>query len=92
MLGIKIDVEPKTPALGNEINFNISETGSSVTMLIGQDEIGKKVNIYINDEFIFTSQVGKKSRIKIDKRSENGRRIINVILANHKIRIFDSRG
>ena len=92
MLGIKIDVEAKTPALGNEINFNISEAGSSVTILIGQDEIGKKVNIYIDDEFIFTSQVGKKSRIKIDKRSENGRRIINAILANHKIRIFDSRG
>jgi ATPase len=92
MLGIKIDVEAKTPALGNEINFNISEAGSSVTILIGQDEIGKNVNIYIDDEFIFTSQVGKKSRIKIDKRSENGKRIINAILANHKIRIFDSRG
>lgn len=92
MLGIKIDVEAKTPALGNEINFNISEAGSSVTVLIGQEEIGKNVNIYIDDEFIFTSQVGKKSRIKIDKRSENGRRIINAILSNRKIRIFDSRG
>jgi ATPase len=92
MLGIKIDVEAKTPALGNEINFNISEAGSSVTVLIGQEEIGKNVNIYIDDEFIFTSQVGKKSRIKIDKRSENGRRIINAILSNRKIRIFDSIG
>ncbi|MGC1930564.1 MAG: PINc/VapC family ATPase [Candidatus Nitrosopolaris sp.] len=92
MLGIKIDVEAKTPALGNEINFNVSEAGSSVTILIGQEEIGKNVNIYIDDEFVFTSQVGKKSRIKIDKRSENGRKIINAILVGHKIRIFDSRG
>ena len=92
MLGIKIDVEVKTPALGNEINFNVSEAGSSVTILINQEEIGKNVNIYIDDEFVFTSQVGKKSRIKIDKRSENGRKIINAILAGRKIRIFDSRG
>jgi ATPase len=92
MLGIKIDVEVKTPALGNEINFNVSEAGSSVTILINQEDIGKNVNIYIDDEFIFTSQVGKKSRIKIDKRSENGRKIINAILAGGKIRIFDSRG
>lgn len=92
MLGIKIDVEVKTPALGNEINFNVSEAGSSVTILINQEDIGKNVNIYIDDEFVFTSQVGKKSRIKIDKRSENGRKIINAILAGGKIRIFDSRG
>jgi ATPase len=82
----------KTPALGNEINFNVSEAGSSVTILINQEDIGKNVNIYIDDEFVFTSQVGKKSRIKIDKRSENGRKIINAILAGGKIRIFDSRG
>lgn len=92
MLGIKIDVEAKTPALGNEINFSISEAGSSVTILIGQEEVGKNVNIYIDDEFLLTSQVGKKSRIKIDKRSENGRKIINAILAGRKIRIFDNRG
>ncbi|HET7147695.1 MAG TPA: PINc/VapC family ATPase [Candidatus Nitrosopolaris sp.] len=92
MLGISIDVEAKTPALGNEINFNISEVGSSVTILINHEEIGKNVNIYIDDEFVFTSQVGKKSRIKIDKRSDNGRKIINAFLAGRKIRIFDSRG
>jgi ATPase len=91
ILGIKIDVEAKTPALGNEIDFNVSEAGSSVTILIGQEEIGKNVNIYIDDEFVFTSQVGKKSRIKIDKRSENGRKLINAILVGHKIRIFDSK-
>jgi ATPase len=91
MLGIKIDVEARTPALGNEIDFNVSEAGSSVTILIGQEEIGKNVNIYIDDEFVFTSQVGKKSRIKIDKRSENGRKLINAILVGHKIRIFDSK-
>ena len=71
---------------------SIVELGTDAEVLVGQDEIGKKVNIYINDEFIFTSQVGKKSRIKIDKRSENGRKITNAILAGNKIRIFDSRG
>jgi ATPase len=92
MLGIKIDVEAKTPALGNEVDFKISEAGSSVTILLDEEEVGKIVNVYIDDDFIFTSQVGKKSRIKIDKRSENGRNVINAILANRKIRIFDNKG
>jgi ATPase len=92
MLGLKIDVEAKTPALGNEIGFKISEAGSSLTILLGEKEIGKNVNLYIDDEFIFTSQVGKKARIKIDKRSENGRNVVNAILANRRIRIFDNRG
>jgi len=49
--------------------------------------------LYIDDEFICANQVGKKSRIKIDKRSESGRKILNAIVVGQKIRIFqtDSR-
>jgi predicted PilT family ATPase len=44
--------------------------------------------LYIDDEFVCANQVGKKSRIKIDKRSESGRRLLNAIIAGQKIRIF----
>jgi ATPase len=91
MLGVKIDVEVKTPTLGREVEFEISEAGSSVTVLLGDETIGKSVDVYIEDEFLFSNQVGKKARIKVDKRSENGRRIINAYLAGQQIRVFLSR-
>jgi ATPase len=91
MLGMKIDVEVKTPTLGKELDFEVTEAGSTVTILTDDSTIGKKVDVYIEDEFLFNSQIGKKSRIKIDKRSDNGKKIINALLAGNKIRIFLSK-
>ncbi|MDQ4057309.1 MAG: PINc/VapC family ATPase [Thermoproteota archaeon] len=91
MLGIKIDVEVKTPTLGKELDFEFTEAGSTVNILVDRSAIGKKVDIYIEDEFILNSQVGKKASIKTDKRSDNGKKIINALLAGNKISVFQSR-
>jgi ATPase len=91
MLGIKIDVEVKTPTLGKELDFEVTEAGSTVNILVDEAAIGKKVDVYIEDEFILNSQVGKKASIKTDKRSDNGKKIINALLAGNKIRVFQSR-
>ena len=91
MLGIKIDVEVKTPTLGKELDFEVTEAGSTVNILVDRSAIGKKVDVYIEDEFILNSQVGKKASIKTDKRSDNGKKIINALLAGNKISVFQSR-
>jgi ATPase len=88
MLGVRIDVEMKTPTLGKEVYFEINESGNGVVIKLDEKTIGNKVNLYIDDEFICANQVGKKSRIKIDKRSESGRKILNAIIAGQKISIF----
>ena len=88
MLGVRIDVEMKTPTLGKEIDFDINESGNGVVISVDEVTIGNKVNLYIDDEFICANQVGKKSRIKLDKRSESGRKILNAIVAGQKIKIF----
>src|ERR687892_877698 len=90
MLGMKIDVEVKTPTLGEEINFEIVEAGSNINISVSDSTVGQKVDVYIEDEPVLNSQIGKKSRIKIDKRSEIGKKIINALLAGDKIRIFVS--
>jgi ATPase len=91
MLGIKIDVEVKTPTLGKELDFEVTEAGSTVNILVDRSAIGKKVDVYIEDEFILNSQVGKKASIKTDKRSDNGKKIINALLAGNKISVFQRR-
>jgi ATPase len=89
-LGIKIDVEMKTPALGREIRFSVNESGAGLVFGVDDDVLGRKVDIYIEDDFICSNQVGKKSRIKIDKRSENGRKLLNALLVGQKIKIFQN--
>lgn len=90
MLGVRIDVEMKTPTLGKEVYFEINESGNGIVINLDEESIGNKVNLYIDDEFICANQVGKKSRIKIDKRSESGRKILNAIVAGQRIKIFQT--
>jgi ATPase len=92
MLGVKIDVEAKTPTLGKEIEFDISETSSSINILVSDDAIGHTVDVYVEDEYILSSPVGKKARVKIDKRSESGKKILNAIIAGQEeIKVFINR-
>ncbi len=92
MLGVKIDVEAKTPTLGREIEFDISETSSSVNILVDDNVIGHTVDVYVEDEYILSSQVGKKARVKIDKRSESGKKILNAIITGQEeIKVFIDR-
>jgi ATPase len=92
MLGVKIDVEAKIPTLGKEIKFDVSEAGSSINILVDDDVIGRTVDVYVEDEYILSSQVGKKARVKIDKRSESGKKILNAIIGGQEeIKVFISR-
>ena len=91
MLGVKIDVEAKIPTLGKEIEFDISETGSSINILFDDNVVSRTVDVYVEDEYILSSQVGKKARVKIDKRSESGKKILNAIIAEQEIKVFLSR-
>jgi ATPase len=90
MLGIHIDVEVKTPTLGQEISFQVSEGGSSINLLVDPAFVGKKVDVYVQDEFLLNSQVGKKARVKVDKHSENGRKLVNAVIGNQEIRLYQS--
>ena len=90
-LGVKIDVETKIPTLGKEIEFDVSEAGSSVNIMVDEKVIGRAVDVYVEEEYVISSQVGKKARVKIDKRSEAGRKIVNAILGGEEIKVFLSR-
>ena len=91
LLGLRIDIEPKIPVLGREIDFQINESGSSIVIIADKKEIGSNVGIYINNEFLLNSQIGRKSRIKVDKRSENGKKLLNAILNSSDIKLFQNR-
>ncbi|MGI0039151.1 MAG: PINc/VapC family ATPase [Nitrososphaera sp.] len=91
VLGVKIDVETKIPTLGKQIDFEVSEAGSAVTLMVDEEVIGRTVDVYIEDEFVLSSQVGKKARLKVDKRSEAGKKIVNAIIAGQEMLLFLSK-
>lgn len=88
LLGLRIDIEPKIPVLGKGVDFQINESGSSIIIITDNKEVGSNVGIYINNEFLLSSQIGRKSRIKVDKRSEYGKKLLNAILTSADIKLF----
>ena len=88
LLGLRIDIEAKTTALEKEIHFQINESGSSIIIITDKKEVGSNVGIYTNNEFLLSSQIGRKSRIKVDKRSEYGKKLLNAILTSSNIKLL----
>ena len=93
ILGVKIDVESKVPSIGNEIPFRVSESGSRIYLLVDDSHIGRKVNLFLNDELLASNQIGKRSKLKIDKKSEVGRKVLNSIMSNNQdsMKLYESK-
>ncbi len=87
-LGIHIDVEPRVPSTGNEVGFDISEVGNSIVFQFPPKMKGKKVDIYVNDDYLLSATVGKKHQVKVSKSSGIGKEILKGILGKKRIRVL----
>jgi ATPase len=88
MLGVRIDVEPKLRSLGEDVQFDISEAGNSVNILLDDETIGKSVDVYVDNEYLFSAVVGKKARIKVSKKADAGKKIIKAMITGASVRVL----
>jgi len=87
-LGIHIDVEPKVPTLGEELEFRLEEKGNSIELIFGRQHVGESANIYVDEEFVFSAIIGKKAKIKVTKRSDIGKNLLKAVASNKEIRVM----
>jgi ATPase len=87
-LGIHLEVEPRIPALGKEVNFGLEERGNSIEFSFDKKFVGKNACIYIGENFLFSAMVGKKGKIKVGKSSDLGRELLRAIVEKKKIRVL----
>lgn len=90
MLRIHIDVEPKLKSMGKELSFEITEAGNSFHLLFNDDAIGLPVDVYIDDEFLFSAVIGKRSKIKASKRSDVGKKLLSAMMSGKSIKVLTS--
>jgi ATPase len=87
-LGIHIDVEPKVPSTGSEVGFDISEIGNSLVFQFEPRMKGKKVDVYVDSDYLFSATVGKKNDVKVSKSSGIGKEILKGMLGKKIIRVL----
>ena len=85
-LGVHIDVNSKISSLGKEIKFKLNEKGNSIDLTFRNGVKGKNVNVYVENEYIFSAIVGKKNNIKLSKSSDMGKSVLSGILTNKEIK------
>ena len=87
-LGIHIDVEPKYPTMGKEVEFTIDEVGNNLIFRFGKDVKSSSANIYIEEEYLLTATIGKKYEIRINKSSDIGKKLVQALLTGKKIKVL----
>lgn len=87
-LGIHIEVEPKIPALGREVDFRLNETGNSLEFLFDKKLIGRIASVYVENKFLFSATIGKKGKIKVTKASEIGNELLRAVVNKCEIKVL----
>ncbi|HJU13624.1 MAG TPA: PINc/VapC family ATPase [Candidatus Nitrosotalea sp.] len=87
MLGVHIDVEPRTSSEGRGERFEMSESGNNMILEVSEENSGKDADIYVKDKHLLSTRVGKRGKIIIAKRSGAGKRLVNAVMSKDDIEI-----
>jgi ATPase len=85
-LGIHLEVEPKLPAIGKEVGFELNEVGNSVEFIFPKRLAGRVASVYIDSDFLFSATIGKKGKIRVSKSSGIGKEIVKAIFRKSEVK------
>ena len=92
MLKVHIDVAEKElsdiPSYGSSLAFDFSESRTALLLNVGKEKSGLHADVYVNDDYITSSRIGRKGQIKIPKRSNPAKRIMKASSSKEDIKIF----
>ena len=86
-LGVHISVEPKEKTLKRSIPFGFEEIGSHFDLKVNPAIAGEQVDIYSDEDFLFSAMAGKGGRIRVKKKSSLGKAVLQA-LASKRLKIY----
>ena len=91
-LKVHIDVVAKDSNLlsltENDIDFSFSESKTALLLTVNRKYTSMHADIYANDKFFASVKIGKKGQIKIPKRSDIGRNLLQSTSSQNDIKLF----
>ena len=86
-LGMKISVEPKEGSLKQDIQWSYDETGAHINLRLEPGMVGVQIDVFKGEDYLFSAHVGKSGIIRIRKKSNLGRKVLQAI-AGKSLRIL----
>ncbi len=91
-LKVHIDVVEKpfddVTLTSNDLPFNFSESKTALLLTVNRDFSSMHADIYGNKKFLASVRIGKKGQIKIPKRSDVARNLMDFTSSQNDIKIF----
>lgn len=91
-LNIHIDVEEKgtstESSTSGDLPFTFSESKIALILGVSREYTGMHADIYVNDKYVTSTRIGKKGQIKIPRRSDVARNLMQLAASQNEIKIF----
>mgnify|MGYP000128462821 FL=1 len=91
-LKVHIDVVAKDSEdlslISNDIPFSFSESKTALLLTVNREFTSLHADIYLNEKFFTSVRIGKKGQIKIPKRSDIGRNLLNQTSSQNDIQLY----
>jgi len=91
-LKVHIDVVQKSTdkvsLASSDLPFSFSESKTALLLTVNRDFSSMHADIYANEQFITSVRIGKKGQIKIPKRSDVARNLMDYTSSQNDIKIF----
>ena len=91
-LNVHIDVVSKeNESLSNvthELPFTFSESKTGLILSVSREFALMHIDVYVDNTYITSTKIGKKGQIKIPKRSDVARNLMNLASSQNNIQLF----
>ncbi len=90
-LNIHIDVVERDSAYSSttgDLPFSFSESKTSLILEVSREYTAMHADIFVNDKYVTTSRIGKKGQIKIPRRSDAARNLMELATSQNDIHIY----
>ena len=91
-LQVHIDVVAKNSETlsltSNDLPFTFSESKTALLLTVSREYTSMHADIYANDKFLTSVRIGKKGQIKIPKRSDVARNLMDVTSSQSDIKLY----
>lgn len=86
---VERDSENTPSSLGSryELPFTFSESKTALILAVSREYISMHADIYVNDKYVTSSRIGKKGQIKIPKRSDAAKVLMQLASSQNEISI-----
>ena len=90
-LNIHIDVveqDSSSYTSSGDLPFSFSESKTSIMLTVSREYNAMHADVFVNDKYVTTARIGKKGQIKIPRRSDSARDLMQLASSQKEIHIF----